>query len=220
MGIGAELGIGDIGLNIAGVGSFVTKLIIFILFAAVLGGIVWFMYNKKMYNKKIQIFEEINGQALPTRQFSAREVAIPNTSIKVYQIKENNMYLPSPTIQTGKDNYIFFIRDDHEWINVGISSLNKQLTELGLKYNHVDMRYANSSLKELIKSNYGESDWLKKYGVYIALGLFVVLAGISLYLVAEKLNTTTGLLDTMMVRNENLMKELVDKAQTSGIKLT
>lgn len=222
MGIGSDLGVDSLGIDLSGIGaglsSFMQNLIIFLVFAAVIGIIVYFTYNKKVYCEKIQIFEEVNGQALPTKQFLAKEVNIPNTSIKVFQLKQTGMFLPRPTIQTGKSNWIFFIRDDHEWVNVGIENLNKKLTELGLKYNHVDMRYANASLKELIKSNYGDDNWLKKYGAYLALGILVIIMGVSFYLVAEKLNETTTLLDGTIARNEALTRELAEKLETSGIK--
>src|SRR6056297_4027857 len=206
MGIASDIGLDNVGIDFSGMGqrisSFVMNAIYFLVFAAIVGLIVYYFYDKKTYNKKIQIFEEINGRAVPTRQYKAREMNIPNTSIKILRIKENKMFLPYPTIQTGSNNYLFFIRDDLEWINIGITNLNKKLTELDIRYNHVDMRYANSSLKELIKENYGQTDWLKKYGVYVALGIFVLIAGIALYLVADKLNETVSILDKTMLRNE------------------
>lgn len=220
MGIGSDLGLDSLGINVnglSGLKGFVGNLIIFIVFAAILGIIVYITYNKKIYCEKIQIFEEINGQPVPTKQHLAREVNIPNTSIKVFQLK-NKMYLPRPTIQTGKSNWIFWIRDDGEWMNVGMDNLNKTLTRLGFKYNHVDMRYANASLKELIKSNYGENDWLKKYGVYLALGILVVLMGVSFYLVAEKLAEASETIVKGLEQHDASILEQASKIQTSGIK--
>lgn len=213
-----KLGIGNGGNIMSGISGFVHNLIIFIIFAAILGAIIYFMHNKKVYCEKIQIFEEVNGNAVPTKSYLAKEVILPNTSIKIFRLK-TGMYLPRPTIQTGKKNWIFFIRDDHEWVNIGIENLNKKLTDLKIRYNHVDMRLSNASLKELIKTNYGDNNWLKKYGAYIALGALVVVMGISWYLVADKQNETMILIDNIMARNEALTRELIKNGLQSGIKI-
>lgn len=223
MGLGSDIGstFGDLGVNVdifgGGIGNFISNLVIFVLFLGVLGVIVYFAYQKKLYTEKIQIFEEVNGQSVPTRQYRAREVTIPNTSIKVFQIKENGMYLPRPTIQTGKNNWIFFIRDDHEWVNIGISSLNKQLTELGVNYNHVDMRYANASLKELIKSNYGSGDFWKQYGHYILMGAGFLLLALGFYLGAEQLAEASVSLTEAQGQFTTLLQEIKGNVTTSGI---
>jgi len=212
----ADLGI-KVNLFGGQVGGFISNLIIFIVFFGIFAVIVYFVYQKKLYNQKIQILEEVNGQTVPTQIYSAKELIIPNTSIKVFQIRENNMYLPRPTIQTGIRNWLFFIRDDHEWVNVGITSLNKQLTELGLKYNHVDMRYANASLKELIKTNYGDKNFWKEYGTLIIGALFFVLIGITFYLVAEKFaEVSTSLVEATKI-NAEVMREITNKLETSGL---
>jgi hypothetical protein len=227
MGLGDGLSniAGDFGVNIgtnAGsrVGDFLLQMGIFIVLAGCVFVIGLYFYQKKTYCHKIQIFEEINGQTVPTKQFKAKELTIPHSSIKVFQIKENKMYLPRPTIQTGKNNWLFFIRDDHEWVNTGISSLNKQLTELGLNYNHVDMRYANASLKELIKVNYGEKNWWKEYGHIVIMAGFLLIAGIMIYLVAEQFaEASKTFLESTQV-NADVLKEIsnkLDSVAPSGV---
>ena len=223
MGIGDSIqdALGSVGANIdlfgGNAGQYIMGFILFLFAFAIIGIIIYYFADKKKYCHKIQIFEEVNGQAVPTKQYRAKEVTIPNTSIRVFYLKEGKMFLPRPTIQTGKNNWLFFIRDDHEWVNIGISSLNKQLTEMGLKYNHVDMRYANASLKELIKTNYGEKNFWKEYGAYVALGFLVIAICVGFYLVAEQQAEVANQLATAIKTNSDLMKTLVEKAETSGI---
>ncbi len=80
------------------------------------------------------------------------------------------------------------------------------------------MRYANSSLKELIKSNYGASDWLAKYGSYIAMGIFVIVISVAIYMVAGKLLEVGQQLSNTVIANAELMRELADKMPASGLK--
>ena len=141
-GIGVKLpeGVGS------GIGNAAQIIAIIVVLGIVVGGITYYFANKKQYNKKIHIFEQVNGQAIPTGIDSAKEIILPNTSIRAYYLKKKKVYLPRPSIQTGINHYWFFIRTDGEWINVGLENLNDKLDELGIHYDHTDMRMANASL--------------------------------------------------------------------------
>jgi len=201
---------GNIGIDttgwLGGVGNFIYLLITFFVVALLVGAILYYFLNKKQYTKKIQIFEEINGKPAPAGMDYAKEITIPDSSIRIFQLKNRNLFLPRPTIQTGKDNYWFFIRKDHEWVNVGLDNLNDKLNDLNVHYDHTDMRYANSSLKELIKSNYGEKNWLKEYAPYIAIGFLIVFLGITFYLIADQLGTVASSLSATVDANNKVLE--------------
>jgi len=199
MGITDDLGgvVGEIGINTGGsffkgLGTSINFLILFVGIALLAGVIIYFVMNKKNYHIKINIFEEVNGQTTPVGTDWAKEITIPESSIRIFKLKKRNLFMPRPTTPTGKNNYLYYIRNDHEWINFGLGNLNKELKELGINYDHTDMRYSNASLKKLIKQNYGDKNWLKEYAPYIALGFLVVIIGVSFYLIADKLGSVAG----------------------------
>lgn len=208
-----------VGSVVGKAGGFLVNFVILIFVLGVIFGIGYYFKKKKEYKFKINTMRVINGITVPSTEYKAKEVSIPNTSIKVFKIEgQNNFYLPRGTVETGENSFLYFIRDDHEWMNVGLENINESLTKMDFKYDHRDMRYANSSLKELIKENYGASDWLAKYGVYIALGIFVLLTSIAFYMVADKLAEVGQQLSDTVVSNAKLMRELADQLPASGLK--
>ena len=180
------MGIGEVidqaGINFGSEGFDIGKLLLnlviggsfFVVISLMIGAFMIWRYYKKQYSKKIHIFSEINGITCPYGDDVAKEVILENTSIRAFLLKKSGLFLPRPSIQVGKDHYWYFIRDDGEWINIGLGNLNKELKELGIKYNHTDMRMQNASLKKLIEKNYKGGKWLEKYAPYIAMGILLL----------------------------------------------
>jgi len=93
----------------------------------VIFAIGYYFKNKKDYKFKINTMRVINGITTPAINYKAKEVTIPNTSIKVFKIQGQKMYLPRGTIETGR-MFLIFIRSDSEWMNVGLEDINKTFT--------------------------------------------------------------------------------------------
>lgn len=199
--------------------------VIFIL-AAILIGIATYIYiNKKTYNRKIDIFEEVNGQAIPTGTDVAMEITLPFTSVRAFYLKNRKIFLPRGSIQTGKDHFWYFIRDDGEWVNIGLSNLNSEMKKLNIKYDHTDMRMANASLKKLIEKNYKKTNWLKEYAPYIGFAIIIIMLGIAGYLViGESAKATAGVAQTAekladIAESVNQMVKNVDSlTSNSGVR--
>ena len=197
-----------------GAGNFIQAFIFLLVLAFVVGGIVYYIMNKRQYNKHIHIFEEIAGKAIPTAMDRAKEIILPNTSIRAYYLQKRKVFLPRPSIQTGVGHYWFFIRKDGEWINIGLENLNKKLDELKIHYDHTDMRMANSSLKKLIEKNYKKLNWLKEYAPYIAIGILILLLGITAFLILNQANKTVAALGSSAQTNEAVVESLRDILQS------
>ena len=187
----------------SGAGNFVWGLIFFIVLAGVVTGIVLLLSSRKQYNKHIHMFEEVAGKAIPIGVDTAREIILPFTSIRAFHLKKMKVYLPRPSIQTGKGHYWYFIRKDGEWINIGLENLNKTMDNLKIHYDHTDMRMANASLKKLIEKNYKKLNWIKEYAPYIAIGILILLLGITAFLVVNQANKIVdGLNSGIKINNE------------------
>ena len=197
-----------------GAGNFIQAFIFLLVLAFVVGGIVYYIMNKRQYNKHIHIFEEIAGKAIPTAVDRAKEIILPNTSIRAYYLQKRKVFLPRPSIQTGVGHYWFFIRKDGEWINIGLENLNKKLDELQIHYDHTDMRMANSSLKKLIEKNYKKLNWLKEYAPYIAIGILILLLGITAFLILNQANKTVAALGSSAQTNEAVVESLKNILQS------
>ena len=42
--------------------------------------------------------------------------------------------MPRPSIESGKEEYLYFIRNDGEWLNVGLDNVNEKMAKIGLLY--------------------------------------------------------------------------------------
>lgn len=231
------MAIGDIlgkaGIDIGGAGGsfggLLNNLLVggafFVLASLVIGIFVVLRYNRKQYSNHIDIFTEIGGVTSPSGQDVAKEIILPNTSIRAFLLKKRGFFLPRPSIQTGKNHYWYFIRDDGEWINVGLANLNKEMKDLGLKYDHTDMRMQNASLKKLIDQNYKGSQWLKEYAPYIAIAILILILGIGgfLFMTGAK-DVVSGLASAVKTQDETVREigRLLSSAEkiytTSGIR--
>ena len=226
MGINSEanglldsVGLGNITLwgGQQGHSGFMIVLVVIILAVILTGLVTYFIIDKKRNKFNIEAYSEVNGVTSRVGIDKARIYVVPKTSIKVLLLKKNKVIVPFPTIQIAQNTYAFFIRDDYEWVNIGIENINKTLKELGIKYNHVDMRYANEELKELISQNYGKSDFLQKWGGLIALVVLVILIGVAFYFIADKIADASSTLSSAMSQNAEMQAKTLQLMERSGL---
>lgn len=196
----------DVGGFFSGAMNVGKGLLIFIILALVVGTVTYLIASRRSFNKHIHIFEEVNKVAVPIGEDLAREITLPHTSTRVFFLKKKKFYLPRPTRQTGKGHYWYFIRQDGEWINIGLENINKDMEELKLDYDHTDMRYANASLKKLVEKNYKKTSWIKEYAPYIALSILVIMIGVAFFLVAWKINQGLGGISGVAEANRQMLE--------------
>lgn len=196
------------GLPSFGGANLIPGTIIFLLIAITVGGLTFYFANKRAYKFKIHIFEEISGQAVPTGEDKAREIVLPNTSIRAYFLKNRKLYLPRPSKQIGKGHFWFFIRKDGEWVNFELTNMNKEMNRLNINFDHTDMRMANAALKKLVEQSYKKMSWMKEYAPYIAVGILILLFGISAFLVLKQVGSITSQLNSGVVVNNEVVSNL------------
>lgn len=204
----AEGFLGELGINFGGkLGfSWIGNLAI-VVFLLILVGVGTFMYlNAKSYNKKLHVFRNINGRPSPVGFEKAREVTLPFTSTKAFQVKKGGFFLPRPSIETQKNHYWYMIRDDGEWVNFGLESFNKKLKEMKMFFDHGDMRMANAALKKLVERNYKKSNWLKEWAPYIGFGMIILMVGIGAYLETKETGKVLGALEKMVLIQADILQ--------------
>lgn len=222
---GLGLGI-DVGSILSGAGNLATGFVIFLIIALATGIITYYFVQKKHYNKEIHVWEEVNGVTAPMFDDKAREIVLPNTSVRAYLLKKMKIYLPRPSKQFGKGHYIFYIRKDGEWVNVLPSNINTDMVTLKLDFDHADMRLSNASIKKLVEKNYKKLNWIKEYAPYIAIGILILMLGITFFLLLNKASIISGQLvsgikaqgETINALNE-ILKSLDNLKSSSGIEV-
>ncbi len=205
--------------------NFVGDILIFFILCVVAGGFTYWYISKKSYNKTIVKFREINGITRRVGIEKAMELVLPNTSVRAYLLKKSKFYMPRPSIETGENEFWYFIREDGEWVNVGLANLNKELKQLGLHYDHTDMRMANAALKRLVDKSYKKINWLKEYAPYIGFAVIILMLAISGYLVmgeAAKITSATAgnveALKDITITMGDILSNINNIASSSGVR--
>ncbi len=209
--------------NLSGLLTGAWQFIVLIFLFVLVGGIFYYVYYKKKkrkdYNKKLFWFEEIHGYMVPIGQDSACELIIPGTQIRVFYIKEKDMYLPRPVKRMGKDAYWFAIKNNREIVNFTMKNINEEMKEANLDYDHTDMRYALSNLKELIKRNYRDKSqpWWREYKEIISLVLLIFVLTLSFIFIISKVGDLIDKVGMLIEHANTLIKIAETKASSSGV---
>lgn len=217
-------------VNVGGIFSTIGQIITFIVIALIIAVVVGlYLFRKKqtkLYNIQIHFFKEINGQAIPTNDYTAAELIVPNTSIRVFHIKENDTYLPRGTRAMGKNSYWYMLLNNGEIINFTLKNINKELTEANLYYDHTDTRYAHENLKQIIKREYRDKSvkWWKEYKEVISLVIIIFVMTLSFIFIISRLSSVVDkigvLLQTakdVMDMNKEVLKYIAEIKAGSGV---
>jgi len=185
----------DLGVNATSLSSgsnFIKVTLIFLLAIGLTLGVLFWIINRRQYVLHIHVWEDINGLPAPKIDDIAKEISLPNTSTRAIYLKKQKIFLPRPSLQFGKNHYLYYLRSDGEWLNVLPKSINTKLKEMDLWFDHSDMRLANASLKKLVEKNYKKLNWLKEWAPYIGFGIIILLLGVAGYLVVNEAGTVSG----------------------------
>lgn len=172
--------------------SFLGDIIIFAFLGCFAAGFTYWYTNKKSYNKTIVKFREINGMTRRVGMEKAKEITLEGTSVRAYYLKKSKFFIPRPSIESAENEFWYFIRNDGEWLNIGMENVNEKMDTLGLKFDHTDMRMANAALKRLVDKSYKKSNFLKEWAPYIGFAVIILMVGISGYLVIGEASKVVG----------------------------
>ncbi len=189
------------GFSLGGLPGGTTQILlviaVFIFFAGIIFAIYSLVRAGKSFNKTIYWFEEVGHKPVPTGIDKAKEIIMPGSNIPILYIKAKNMYLPRPTIQTGKDRYWYFIKNNREIVNFSLANLNDEMKTAGLDFDHTDMRYGLANLKAIIHRNYREKaePWWRLYKDVISLVILIFMLTIAFWFIASKQGETAQLIN-------------------------
>ena len=217
---GTENILGDFDISgiLSGVGKLALLIFVFLFVGGVMFFIFWTLKQKKIYNKKIFWFEEVYGDMIPIGQDIAQELTIPGTNIQTFYIKRKDLYLPRLTKRMGKDNYWIAIKNNRELVNFTMKNINKEMTESNLDFDHTDMRYALTNLKDLIKRNYRDKSekWWQAYKEVISLVILIFVLSVSFFFLFTKMGDLVDKIGVLIEHADHVIKS-VEAVRGSGV---
>ena len=161
-------------------------LIIAIIFLVGVGFVTFLIVRKRKFNKKIVIWEKIDGQFKPTGKDRAMEIKWSTAGDTIFYLMNRKIYKPRPTIQTGPNTFWYFIREDGEWINFGPGDFDEDSRKLHARFLDKEMRYARTQIQKGLRERYEKPNFWTKYGTVIMSVTFIVLIGMMTWLLFDK----------------------------------
>jgi len=193
--------------------------IIAILFLFIVGVFAFFIIRLRKYNKKIVVFEKINGIFQETRYDRAMEARLSTSGDSVFYLMRHKKYLPCPTLQMGARKYWYFIRSDGEWINFRPTDLDLESKKMGAKMLHQEARFARTQIQKGLKERYDKPGFWQQYGLLVFSIGYIAIIGVMTWLLFDKWIDLAGVTNSGMEMSKTIMIETMEKANEIIAKL-
>jgi hypothetical protein len=200
-----------------------TYFLLFLVGVSLLGVGLWVWLSSLKYKMRIIVFEKINGRMEQTGTDKAMEVKYGSTGDYVIYLKKRKKYLAPPTIQMGKRTYWYCIREDGEWFNVGMEDIDVAMRQAKAKFLHTEARAFRTAFQQNLKTRLQEQKFMEKYGAMIMNVVLMMVVGLIMWFMADKLvsflDKLSPMLDTMsklMDTNSQVLQGLDKVCSNSG----
>lgn len=182
----------ETGLNLptfttSGIGYWITLVTIIILFSFSIMILIYIWYMKKIYNKKIIVFENIAGSGWQKNyDDTARIVKIGDSGEEILFLRKKKVYRTAYGKKMGTNTYWFAIGQDGYWYNIVLGDLDAKMGMLDIEPIDRDMRYMHVAIRKNIQERYRKVGLMEKYGVAIVSGIFLLIMVIATWLLMSK----------------------------------
>ncbi len=212
-------------ISVSGIFQFVTWFIIIIVLGIIVAIATYLLVMRLKFNKKIVIFEKINNRFEPAGRDLAMNFNVGLGGDTVFFLRKRKKYISTPRLQTGRRTYWFAIREDGEWINIGIEDIDEKMKVLKVKYLDESMKHTRVALQRSLRDRYNKVTFLQKYGGMIAYATLIIITGVSIWLVADKMvlivdrvASQIDLANQLAVTQKEILGALDNICSTSGLK--
>lgn len=151
-----------------------------VIVLCLVGWLVWVYVRRKVYNKRIHTFGLIGNKPTRTGLNKAKSIPVGRAGDQLWYVAGVKKYLPPGTIQSAPNEFWYWIREDGEWINFGLSDLDEIMKKAGAKYIDQDMRMQRLATDRLLEQRLMQKSFWDKFGDKIALLVFFIIIAVSL----------------------------------------
>lgn len=162
------------------------------------------------FNKKIVLFRRVGNKIMPVLRDKAMFERVGTGGDYWCRMRKFKKILPRPMIQTEKNTYWFFEREDGEWINFSLGDWDKQMKEAKISYIDEDMRLQRLGIQKNLLARFQKITFWDKYGGTIMFLGFIVIVTVCLVVLFQKMTNAWTQAEGMS-RSVMLMAQTVDK---------
>ncbi len=175
--------------------------------------------NKQGIKKQIHWWEELGGSLVKVRIDSATEMSIPGTSLKLFYVKDKDLWLPRFTRGVSPHEFYVALTPNKEIVNFSLTGIGESLKAAGLDHDHTDMRWAAENLREFVKRNYRDKavPWWKEYANVISTAIYILIMTFSMILIMFFLKGVIGDISQLASSIGGLIDKADALSATSGV---
>ena len=209
--------------GMSGMGTILIWILIALLICVSIGIGIWLWSQKKLYNKKIVIFENIGNTGYQkTGEDFARLIKVGDGGEEILFLRNRKCYRTAYGKKMGKEIYWFAIGQDGYWYNIVLGDLDAKMGMLDIEPVDRDMRYMHVAIRKNIAERYKKIGFMEKYGTIVANGIFLIIMLVGLWFLIDKLADATSMISQAMQGNKETIEVLkqilgnMDKVQAGG----
>ena len=166
---------------------YVFAILIFFIVAAV---VFYLIYQWRLYNKKVVVFENISGQGFqPVFKDVARTIKLGAGGEEILYLRKKKCYRTAYGRKMGKNTYWFAIGQDGYWYNCVLGDIDAKMGMLDIEPIDRDMRYMHVAVRKNIADRYKKSKFLDKYAPILMNGMFLIIILIGIWFLLDKIAT-------------------------------
>lgn len=188
--------------------QMLTIFVIALIFIIGIGIGLFLFLNNKRYNKKLVIFKKINNHFEKIANDKAMEVKFGSTGDSVIFTKKYKKYLPLPEIQSGRNEYWYAIREDGEWINIGLEDVDFKMKQVKANFLRPEIRAWRTAFQSNLKQRLEKTNFMDKYGNMMFQIVTFIICGVILWFVADRLVAMVDKIGGIVKSQETIMNSL------------
>jgi len=184
--------------------------------------IVWAV-NKFKWKYSIVVFSRVGKSIQPTAKDKAMFISLTKGGDQVLRLKKLKKIFPYPVIQTGANTYWYYLREDGEYINVGIEDVDLKMREFRARFLDKEIRYSRSALQKNMEERLKKVSFWEKWGIWImglmALLLLIILGFLWMNQWVKISSSVSGSIETakLVMEKQNAILETIDRLCGGGL---
>jgi len=195
---------------------FLIILAVFILGLIATGIILW--VNHKKYKYRIPLYTKVGN--VPTRiaTLKAKPVPFGRAGDQLWYVKGKGVrkWIAPPSIQSAKNEFWHWIREDGEWVNFSMADLDDISQKAGVKYVKQEARLTRLAIDRLLEQRLQGKSFLEKWGLVIGYVLFFLVITIALVIFFHQYEKATESLNGILSKADTILDKAVALERGTG----
>ncbi len=155
-----------------------------LLIVALIGIGLFMWLQKRQLKYTIPLYKMVGGKPMEIATYKARDFKIGYAGDKLWFVPQVKKYIMAGTIQSGKNKFLHFEREDGEWVNFGLEDIDGAMKTAGARYIQSDMRAGRIAISNILESRFkGKETFWEKYGSMITQTIFYLIVSVSMVII-------------------------------------